>query len=78
MSRYRGRLGRDVRGGPEQRRGLAVVEAIEELRADPVRWKQAVDEWTSTEASDLRQAIRRRVVDAIESIVPRHPRLARA
>src|SRR6476646_9123683 len=33
---------------------------IEELRADPVRWKQAVDEWTSTEANDLRQAFRRR------------------
>jgi 2,3-bisphosphoglycerate-dependent phosphoglycerate mutase len=45
---------------------------IEELRADPVRWKQAVDEWSSTEANDLRQTFRRRVVDAIEAIVPRH------
>ena len=45
---------------------------IEELRADPVRWEQAVSEWTSTEANDLRQTFRRRVVDAIEAIVPRH------
>ncbi len=46
---------------------------IEELRADPVRWQQAVDEWLSPEAEADRQGFRVDVVAAIDAIAADHP-----
>jgi 2,3-bisphosphoglycerate-dependent phosphoglycerate mutase len=51
---------------------LAEYIPLEELRADPDRWDQAVAAWTSPEANEMRQTFRRRVVDAIEEIIGRH------
>ncbi len=45
---------------------------IEELRADPVAWQEAVGAWMSPEAEEERQAFRRTVVTAIDEIAARH------
>lgn len=45
---------------------------IEELRADPVAWQEAVDAWLSPEAEQTRQEFRRTVVDAVDAIVAAH------
>ncbi|MBX3284308.1 MAG: histidine phosphatase family protein [Actinobacteria bacterium] len=45
---------------------------MEELRADPVAWQEAVDAWISPEAEAERQAFRRKVVVAIDQIVEAH------
>ncbi len=42
---------------------------IEELRADPVRWQEAVELWLSPEAEAERQDFRRTVVTAIDALV---------
>lgn len=42
---------------------------IEELRADPVRWQEAVELWLSPEAEAERQAFREVVVTAVDSLV---------
>jgi probable phosphoglycerate mutase len=59
--------------------GLAEYDAhlptyvpLEELRADEEAWAAAVAEWMSPEAEERRQAFRRTVVDAVESIAARH------
>ncbi len=46
---------------------------IEELRADPVAWQEAVDAWLSPEAEQTRQDFRRTVVGAIDAIAAAHP-----
>lgn len=45
---------------------------IEELRADPVAWQEAVDAWMSPEAEATRQSFRADVVAAIDAIAERH------
>lgn len=45
---------------------------IEELRADPVAWQEAVDAWLSPEAEEERQTFRREVVTAIDAIAATH------
>lgn len=45
---------------------------IEELRADPVAWQEAVDAWLSPEAEETRQTFRRTVVSAIDAIAAAH------
>lgn len=45
---------------------------IEELRADPVAWQEAVDAWLSPEAEDSRQKFRRTVVATIDAIATDH------
>lgn len=45
---------------------------IEELRADPVAWQEAVDAWLSPEAEEQRQDFRRTVVAAIDAIAADH------
>lgn len=53
---------------------------IEELRADPAAWAEAVESWTSPEAEATRQEFRRTVVAAIDAIAEAHrgrdPRVA--
>jgi probable phosphoglycerate mutase len=51
---------------------LAHYIPIEELRADPVLWQEAVDEWLSPEAEEERQQFRAGVVATIAAIVARH------
>ena len=46
---------------------------IEELRADPVAWQEAVDAWLSPEAEEERQSFRRTVVESIDAIGAAHP-----
>ncbi|HEX2575374.1 MAG TPA: histidine phosphatase family protein [Aquihabitans sp.] len=46
---------------------------IEELRADPVAWQEAVDAWLSPEAEEQRQEFRRTVVAAVDAIGAAHP-----
>ncbi len=45
---------------------------IEELRADPVAWAEAVESWTSPEAEATRQEFRRTVVAAVDAIADAH------
>ncbi len=45
---------------------------IEELRADPVAWQEAVDAWSSPAAEEKRNDFRRTVVDAIDAIGAGH------
>lgn len=45
---------------------------IEELRADPVAWQEAVDAWLAPEAELARQEFRRTVVAAVDAIVEAH------
>lgn len=45
---------------------------IEELRADPVAWQEAVDAWLSPEAEAERQEFRRTVVTAIDAVAGSH------
>jgi probable phosphoglycerate mutase len=47
---------------------------IEELRADPDLWQQAVDDWLSPEAEAQRQEFRAGVVEAVGAIAAEHPR----
>lgn len=51
---------------------LPTYVPIEELRADPVAWQEAVDAWMSPEAEEVRQSFRRDVVVAIDGIAERH------
>ncbi len=46
---------------------------IEELRADPVRWQEAVDLWLSPEAEMERQAFREVVVAGIDALAAAAP-----
>ncbi|QXC62080.1 histidine phosphatase family protein [Aquihabitans sp. G128] len=52
---------------------LSTYIPIEELRADPVAWQAAVEEWLSPEAEEQRQAFRAGVVAAIDQIATDHP-----
>jgi probable phosphoglycerate mutase len=45
---------------------------LEELRADPDRWRQMIAEWMSPEAEAERQAFRSTVVAAVDAIAERH------
>ena len=45
---------------------------MEELRADPVAWQEAVEAWTSPEAEQERQEFRRTVVAAVDAIADAH------
>jgi len=45
---------------------------IEELRADPVAWQEAVDLWLSPEAEAERQGFRTEVVETIDAIAAAH------
>jgi probable phosphoglycerate mutase len=51
---------------------LPTYVPIEELRADPVAWQEAVDAWLSPEAEATRQDFRRTVVAAVEAMVGAH------
>jgi probable phosphoglycerate mutase len=51
---------------------LPTYVPIEELRADPVAWQEAVDAWLSPEAELTRQDFRRTVVAAVEAIIGSH------
>ena len=51
---------------------LSTYIPIEELRADEVAWKAAVDAWVSPEAETERQAFRSKVVEAIDAIAADH------
>lgn len=51
---------------------LPTYVPIEELRADPVAWQEAVDAWTSPEAELVRQDFRRTVVAAVDAIAAAH------
>lgn len=46
---------------------------MEELRADPVAWQEAVEAWTSPEAEHQRQEFRTTVVAAVDAIAAAHP-----
>lgn len=46
---------------------------IEELRADPDRWADAVEAWTGADGARLRADFRARVGAAVERIVAAHP-----
>ena len=52
---------------------LSTYIPIEELRADPVAWQAAVEEWLSPEAEEQRQAFRAGVVVAVDAIAAAHP-----
>ncbi len=45
---------------------------MEELRADPVLWQEAVEAWISPEAEAERQEFRRTVVAAVDAIADAH------
>ncbi len=51
---------------------LPTYVPIEELRADPVAWQEAVDAWLSPEAEQERQEFRRTVVAAVDAITEAH------
>lgn len=51
---------------------LPTYVPIEELRADPVAWQEAVDAWLSPEAELARQEFRRTVVAAVDAIIEVH------
>jgi probable phosphoglycerate mutase len=51
---------------------LPTYVPIEELRADPVAWQEAVDAWLSPEAELARQEFRRTVVAAVDAIIEAH------